>query len=1171
VALDTSHPINVLLSYDPVAQTVTVVLQDTVTSQQYTSVTSSIDLATVVGANNAYLGFTGGTGDATSTQTISNFIWTSAAPMAVTAAAFAGFGTTGTGWTLTNGGGPAASVSSNVLTLTESGQGNTANAAWYNTAVDIDQPFAVSYTYTGQANGADGVAFVLQNDSRGTAVVGSIGGGVGYAGIANSLGVVLDIYSNDGAGGAGFQVATNGTMGTFQSASPVGLNTGHPIEVGLVYNPQTQLLDVTLVDSVTGNVFTTQQSVNLAQIVGGNSAILGFTGGDGGTTATQTIANFQFQPLQSAAFSGGAPWSSVATSGAVFPQIQNNAVQLTAAGTANSATALWYGSQLPVTSPFQVNFTYTGQTTGDEGIALVFQNDPAGLTALGSAGTGLGYAGIENSLALLLDIGAGNGTALATNGELPVLGSTGPVNLQAGHPIAVSLVFDPVRNLLIETLTDTVTSHTFTQTYTQSNLAGLLQGTSAWVGFTAGTSANGANQTVSNFSIVTLPPVAPVVLSAQGSILANSSSSLIQGNVLSLQAGQQSVTGSLGTTATPLPIQLTPITRLGNSYPGSVTASAPQDINLVAPTGNLVVGSIVSPAGTVSLQAQAGSIVSASGLTNLNIPMNELSGAQLQQMVDTVDAAIEASTTATVNAFEDTVNSLYLQYWNILDNSTLTVGNLAVTGSQLLGGAIQGATFTPASIPFWTSATAGVFYIAVTNTLGQTDTTTALDYDSTASEIAAAINALTNPSGGNLLGSAQVTVTGTGTQVNPWVLSGQLISNLQFATGGLTGGSAGAGAATPGTFSWWTNATAGDFLLSVVNAAGQTATVPLPWNSTSSQIQGALRGLLNSDGTPFITGLRVTGAGTQANPWIVSGNAMASMTATGVAPLASPLAVGGLTVEPQQVGSISVTTSGAAGGTFTLTVTNPLGQSATTAALPYNSTASQIQTALNALSIVGAGALSVELVSAQSWEISGPSLTSVTADSSQLTADLTIGQLSASSQPFYTTATGGMFGLTVTNVLGQSATTGALAYNSSASQIEQNIRYSNIQGVSRMTVTGEGTASNPWIISGQELAGVASPWSELDSIQAGSTTWSSSFWTNDSADSFTLSVQLYDVEGSNVETTSPLAGNSTASQVQAALQALPIFAASSFTVKPIAGWSRTQVRATRTPSLRQAR
>jgi hypothetical protein len=237
VALDTSHPINVLLSYDPVAQTVTVVLQDTVTSQQYTLVTPNIDLATLVGANNAYLGFTGGTGSVTSTQTISNFSWSSAAPVAVTTAAVTGFGTTGTGWTLTNGGGTAASVSNNVLTLTQSSDGYTANAAWSNTAVAIDQPFAVSYTYTGQANGADGVAFVLQNDPRGTAAVGTTGGGVGYADILHSVGVVLDIYSGDGVGGAGFQVATNGTLGTFQSTAPGGAQHRAPDRGGAGLQP----------------------------------------------------------------------------------------------------------------------------------------------------------------------------------------------------------------------------------------------------------------------------------------------------------------------------------------------------------------------------------------------------------------------------------------------------------------------------------------------------------------------------------------------------------------------------------------------------------------------------------------------------------------------------------------------------------------------------------------------------------------------------------------------------------------------------------------------------------------------------------------------------------------------------------------------------------------------
>ncbi|MFM8223841.1 MAG: hypothetical protein ACKOJF_33485, partial [Planctomycetaceae bacterium] len=157
------------------------------------------------------------------------------------------------------------------------------------------------------------------------------------------------------------------------------------------------------------------------------------------------------------------------------------------------------------------------------------------------------------------------------------------------------------------------------------------------------------------------------------------------------------------------------------------------------------------------------------------------------------------------------------------------------------------------------------------------------------------------------------------------------------------------------------------------------------------------------------------------------------MSATGVAPVAAPLVGGVLTVAPQQAGTIPLWTS-ATGGTFTLTVSNVLGQSATTAALPYNGTASQIQSALNALSIVGAGDLTVTGVGTQAnpWAVSGDSVASLTANSSQLTSSLSIGSLTNGSQPFYTTATGGTFTLTVTIVPGASATTQPLSYNSSS-------------------------------------------------------------------------------------------------------------------------------------------
>ncbi len=76
VNLAGGNPISVTLTYDPVAQTLTANLAEQNTSNTYSTVIPGVNLQSLVG-NSAYMGFTGATGAATSTQTISNFTFTS--------------------------------------------------------------------------------------------------------------------------------------------------------------------------------------------------------------------------------------------------------------------------------------------------------------------------------------------------------------------------------------------------------------------------------------------------------------------------------------------------------------------------------------------------------------------------------------------------------------------------------------------------------------------------------------------------------------------------------------------------------------------------------------------------------------------------------------------------------------------------------------------------------------------------------------------------------------------------------------------------------------------------------------------------------------------------------------------------------------------------------------
>ena len=95
-----------------------------------------------------------------------------------------GFGT-GAGYTINNNAAGLASISNGTLTLT-TGVQSQASSVFNNTAQNI-QNFTSSFTYTDVGSGgADGFAFVLQNDPRGVSALGDAGGSLGYAGGAGA-------------------------------------------------------------------------------------------------------------------------------------------------------------------------------------------------------------------------------------------------------------------------------------------------------------------------------------------------------------------------------------------------------------------------------------------------------------------------------------------------------------------------------------------------------------------------------------------------------------------------------------------------------------------------------------------------------------------------------------------------------------------------------------------------------------------------------------------------------------------------------------------------------------------------------------------------------------------------------------------------------------------------
>jgi hypothetical protein len=195
------------------------------------------------------------------------------------------------------------------LTLS-TGVGNTVRSAFYPYPLYVGA-FYASFTYQDVGAGAaDGAAFVLHNDPRGTAALGGGGGAVGY-GAANpitpSAALLLNIYAPNTVGIA---VRTNGnTGGPYAPTTPVNVASGDPIDITMLYGSGN--LRVTLSNTVTASTFTTNYVVgSLPARLGAETAYVGFTGADGGLFSTQQISKFQYIPFPvlNAAF---APPSSV--------------------------------------------------------------------------------------------------------------------------------------------------------------------------------------------------------------------------------------------------------------------------------------------------------------------------------------------------------------------------------------------------------------------------------------------------------------------------------------------------------------------------------------------------------------------------------------------------------------------------------------------------------------------------------------------------------------------------------------------------------------------------------------------------------------------------------------------------------------------------------------------
>ncbi len=200
----------------------------------------------------------------------------------------------GTGFML-NGG---ASFTGNPAVLTVSDENaNAALTSFYSAPQNING-FLATFTYTatvgtGLANGA---TFCLQNSSSGAAARGGNTTSLGYNGIHPSVALEIDLLTS-GPGGPGINWETNGVTAETGgvpngSTSPVSVTSQDPINFTIYYDYPAGELFVNLTDTNANTTFYTNYFIgNLAALLGGNLAYVGFTGSG---SAIQTISNFTY-------------------------------------------------------------------------------------------------------------------------------------------------------------------------------------------------------------------------------------------------------------------------------------------------------------------------------------------------------------------------------------------------------------------------------------------------------------------------------------------------------------------------------------------------------------------------------------------------------------------------------------------------------------------------------------------------------------------------------------------------------------------------------------------------------------------------------------------------------------------------------------------------------------
>jgi hypothetical protein len=535
----------------------------------------------------------------------------------------------------------SAKLNGTRLRLTDGG-GTEAATGWFNVQANI-QTFTTDFSLQitpGSSPTADGMTFAIEANS--TSVLGPSGGGLGYGpdtaagtgGIANSVAVKFDLYSNAGEGINSTGIYTNGASPTTPfvdlTGSGIDLHSGHVFNVHMVYDGTN--LTMTITDATTNAAFTHAFPINIPAIVGGNSAYVGFTGGTGGLTAIQEVIT----------------WTYVSNGGTQPPTLKSIAVtpanQSTAAGTT-------------------VQFTATG-TYSD--------NSTKNLTSSVTWASGTPAAATINAAGLATTVAVGSTAISATSGSV-----SGNTNLTVTAATLKSVAVTPANPSA--TVGTTVQFHA-TGTYSDNSTKDIT----ASVTWASGTPATA---TINSAGLATTVAVGSTAISAtSGSVSGNTNLTVTSATLKSVAVTPANPSATVGTT-----VQFHATGTYSDNSTKDITGS-------VTWASGTTAAATINSAGLATAVAVGGSAISAtsgsvSGNTTLTVTAATSGGVNFGAGFTTTGLALNGKSTLNgtrLRLTDSGANEASSAWWSTLVNAQSFTNDFTF---QLSAGATTGDGF----------------------------------------------------------------------------------------------------------------------------------------------------------------------------------------------------------------------------------------------------------------------------------------------------------------------------------------------------------------------------------------------------------------------------------------------------------------------------------------------